>query len=101
MALSRSVREQRTYLVECFGSAATLGAGRRPTGNGAFLATLAIADDQQLLVLLRGRDPAAVERRCLAAGLIVDRVVEVTLTPAWRWDRPEPVAPRRGRASPR
>ena len=88
----------RTYLVECFGPAGSLEAARQPTDTDQrFLATLAIADDEQLLVLLRASDAAAAARRCVTAGLTVDRVVEATLRPSWRWKGAGP--PRHGRAT--
>lgn len=98
----------RTYLVECFGASGSQSEGDglaggfdRLAGIGhGLLATLAIADDEQLLVLVRGEDATAVARRCVAAGLTVDRIVEVALSPAWRWE--ERIARRRqARASPR
>lgn len=96
MALQHLPQPERTYLVECFGTA-----GGPQVLDRGFLATLTIADDEQLLVLVRGADPAAAEQRCAAVGLTVDRVVEVTLSPAWRWSREAPGAGRRARASPR
>ena len=102
MALPDPEARDRTYLVECFGMA---GLPEPPSGGsgrtGAFLATLAIADDEQLLVLVRGRDAATAVRRCVAAGLTVDRVVEVTLSPAWRWSNAGSGPRPRARASPR
>lgn len=92
----------RTYLVECFGA----GGLPKPTGpservDPGFLAILEITDDEQLLVLVRGGDEGAAVQQCVAAGLTVDRVVEVVLSPTWRWagDRSEPR--RRGRPSHR
>lgn len=96
MALQHLARSERTYLVECFETA-----GGPESLDCGFLATVAIADDEQLLVLVWGADAAAAELRCVAAGLTVDRVVEVTLSPAWRWSRAGPGARRRARSSPR
>ncbi len=101
MALPHAAGGQHTFLVECFGTADALEAARGSSSvDREFLATLAIADDEQLLVLVRDTDAASVERRCIAAGLTVDRVVEVALSPAWRWNETAP-ARRRTRASPR
>lgn len=99
MTLGHAGPTNRTYLVECFGEAIVPDdAGRSDGGDGAVLATLAIADDEQLLVLVRGADEAAAEESCVAAGLTVDRVVEVTLSPAWRWGPADPGSRRRAPA---
>lgn len=96
MAIPHPVHRQRTYLVECFGSVDPPNVARR-----GFLATLAIADDEQVLVLVRGTDEAAATHRCVAAGLTVDRVVEVALRPAWRWNAVPQAARHRARRCPR
>jgi hypothetical protein len=96
MATQPSSRTHRTFLVECFGTA-----GRPAPRDHGFLATLAIAEDEQLLVLVRGGDEAVAARQCVAAGLTVDRVVEVTLSPRWRWRAAEEVARPRAPASRR
>lgn len=88
-----------TFLVECFATSAReiRTADRRarslarhaagPRSGIEYVAVLALPEDEQVLVLLRGPDAASVRTACLEAGLLVERVAAVTIRGWWTLSR--------------
>lgn len=100
-SLAAASPRSTTWLIECFAAtpgeadaiarSARLLAAERPSDGDLidYVAAIAIAVDEQILLILRGPDAETIRTACRRSGLPVERVIEVDITDVEsRWQPP-------------